>query len=105
MALLGCAVVLFALVVLTMALNGWRASPVGQLSWRDQHWFWSAWGDVPIRGLNVLLDFQWLVLVVLRGPNDERLWLWLESAAGNSNWLKLRRALAVALEPQQTTTI
>jgi hypothetical protein len=95
------------LICALIGFRAWRASPLGNLSWRDQHWHWSGWGDVPITSLSVLLDFQGLMLVVVRSAASQRMWLWLEPAPGDANWIKLRRGLTLTLplEPRQTTTI
>ena len=78
------------------AYNGWKNSPVGQLVWDGQCWYWEGTGyqaGVAEQQLTVLVDFQALLLLRLENPAHARLWLWAERKALPERWLDLRRAV------------
>ena len=104
---LGSGVGVGTLLCALIGLHGWRKSLGGHLSWQGQQWHWSEWGDMPVTSLAVLLDFQGLTLIVVRNSAAQQMWLWLEPLPGDSNWIKLRRALMLTspLESRQTATI
>lgn len=94
--------VLVCLVLLTstFAWIRWRKSASGCLHWDGQQWFWSQRKDArqPCR-LSMLMDFQRVVLVLLRTETRRPVWLWLEAMPGDANWLRLRRAMVSSQSP------
>lgn len=89
-------VLVFATLFLAGVLSwrGWQQSPTGCLQWDGQHWHWSGLEDPGQCRLNVLLDFQSVLLVCVRGNTNRPVWLWLEqSEPVGAQWRALRRAL------------
>lgn len=77
-----------------LSWRGWQQSPTGCLQWDGQHWHWSGLEDSGQCRLNVLLDFQSVLLVRVRGDTDRPVWLWLEQPElAGMQWRALRRAL------------
>lgn len=86
--LLLLSVALAALAVLNMRV---RASS-GTLDFDGQHWSLSGKAAFPIVETTVVLDFQSLLLLRLRGVRSAR-WRWIERRAEPSRWHDLRRAV------------
>ena len=64
----------------------------GNLYWDGAQWHWSGLPG----GACVLqrhLDFQTLMLVSLRAPQAQPVWLWLQRSHDPRQWLALRRAV------------
>lgn len=77
-----------------LSWRGWQLSPVGCLRWDGQHWHWSGLEAPGPCRLNVLLDFQSVLLVCVRGDARRPVWLWLEQPEPvGVQWRALRRAL------------
>lgn len=77
-----------------LSWRGWQQSPTGCLQWDGQHWYWSGLEDSYRCHLNVLLDFQSVLLVCVRGDTNRPVWLWLEQHEPvGMQWRALRRAL------------
>jgi len=77
-----------------LSWRGWQQSSTGCLQWDGQHWHWSGLEDSGQCRLNVLLDFQSVLLVCVRGNTNRPVWLWLEQHEPVSvQWRALRRAL------------
>jgi hypothetical protein len=75
------------------SLKGWQNSPSGRLQWDGRQWQWSAWVDAPAVRLDLLLDFQSVMLVGLTTNAQRRVWLWLEPTSDHRQWIALRRAV------------
>lgn len=76
-----------------VALVGWKNSPQGSLRWDGEHWRWSGFGDSPECRLDVLMDFQSVVVVHVTTEGWAPISLWLEAAPGDTGWKPLRRAI------------
>lgn len=77
-----------------LSWRGWQRSPAGCLRWDGQRWQWSGLKDSGQCHLDVLLDFQSVLLVRLRGDASPPVWLWLEQPEpAGVQWRALRRAL------------
>ena len=75
---------------------GWKNSPIGQLTWDGQLWWWDGpdyQTDVAEQKLAVIFDFQTLLLLRLDSPSTARLWLWVERKDAPDRWLDFRRAV------------
>jgi hypothetical protein len=95
-ALLNVQIFLLAAVILitsVIAFLGWKQSPKGTLRWDGQHWFWSNFATNSECRLQLLMDFQRLVLVSIEAEGRTRAYLWLETMHGNTHWKSLRRAI------------
>jgi hypothetical protein len=89
----GAGFIALVLLVGVCAWRGWHSSPVGCLQW-GEYWQWSPWGTARVSRVNVVFDFQKLVLVCIRCDAHRPIWLWLEApSVGDSGWVQLRRAL------------
>lgn len=94
------ALVLLVLLTSTVACIRWRKSPSGCLHWDGQQWSWSQREDAPQAcRLSMLMDFQRVVLVLLRTDARHPVWLWLEATPGDTNWQTLRRAMVSSQSP------
>lgn len=77
-----------------LSWRGWQRSPAGCLQWDGQHWHWSGLEESGHCQLNVLLDFQSVLLVCVRSDISRPVWLWLEQPEPvGLQWCALRRAL------------
>ena len=76
-----------------VALVGWKNSPQGSLRWDGEHWRWSGFGDSPECRLDVLMDFQSVVVVHVTTEGRAPISLWLEATPGDTSWKPLRRAI------------
>lgn len=87
---------LFALSLLgacSLAIAGWRRTPVGMLRWDGQAWHWTS-GDTSAGGIvTVQIDLQSCLLLRMRTQAGVRLWLWPERRADVIRWDDLRRAI------------
>lgn len=94
-ALLGTQAVIAVCWVLAgvIALKDWQNSPSGRLQWDGQQWHWSGWVDAHVARLDLLLDFQRVMLVGLTTNAQRRVWLWLEPTSDRLQWIALRRAV------------
>jgi hypothetical protein len=72
---------------------GWLRTPHGTLRWDGTLWHWSAWGDVPVAQLQVLMDLQFALALRLRSEAGQHCLLWLEHRSSDANWRAMRRAL------------
>lgn len=76
------------------SLREWQQSPAGCLQWDGLHWHWSGLEGSGQCHLDVLMDFQSVLLVRMRGDAHQPGWLWLEKSESPSlQWHALRRAL------------
>jgi len=80
-----------------ISLHGWKNFSPTHLQWDGQRWLMSGWDGVNTLHLDLLLDFQNLMLVRVREKSMRPVWLWLEPALPDVQWLALRRAV-VAVE-------
>lgn len=85
--------VVASLVTFAVALAAWQKSPAGLLHWDGRSWHWSGFEATQACSLSLLVDFQNVVLVSLRGPGMQPAWLWLQAAPGDHSWIALRRAI------------
>lgn len=93
-----CAAILGAALLAPMlTVRGWQRSPSGQLHWDGQQWHWSGFSTTQACRLSLLLDLQRVMLVRLAGESQPPVWLWLEAAPGNVQWMPLRRAIVSSL--------
>lgn len=74
----------------------WTKSPMGLLRWDSRAWHWSGFGDNSVCRLAVCMDWQRLVLVVLRCDAHPPVWLWLGACQDSMQWNALRRAIMTA---------
>ena len=87
---------LFAMTLLgafIVAVQAWRRSPRGHLSWDGQAWRWAGMGQSASGRLTVHLDFQFFLLLSLRPDSGARIWLWPERRSEIALWNALRRAV------------
>lgn len=78
------------------AYQGWKNSPVGQLTWDGQAWHWEGPGyqaGIAEYKLLAALDFQNVMLLRIENQAHAKLWLWAERRAFPARWLDLRRAV------------
>ena len=78
------------------ACQGWKNSPVGQLTWDGLVWRWEGPGyqaGMAEYKLLAALDFQNVMLLRIENQAHARLWLWAERRAFPARWLDLRRAV------------
>lgn len=80
-------------VTIAVALVAWHNSPVGLLHWDGRSWHWSGFAAAQACSLSLLLDFQKVVLVSLKRPGMQPVWLWLQAAPGDLSWIAVRRAI------------
>ena len=94
-ALLGAQAVVAVCWVLAgiISLKNWQNAPSGRLQWDGQQWHWSGWVDAHAARLDLLFDFQRVMLVGLKTNAQRRIWLWLESTSDHCQWIALRRAV------------
>ena len=81
---------------------GWRRSPVGELQWDGENWYWESEVYQASAELNapvVVLDLQSAVLLRLDNPAGAVWWLWAERAAAPERWLDMRRAVHAPRRP------
>jgi hypothetical protein len=84
----------FVCVVTTgIAFVGWRKSPQGSLRWDGQHWHWSGFTADPACQLVLLMDFQSVVVVLLKSESHAPVGLCLEATPDDTSWRALRRAI------------
>lgn len=86
---------------LVMAI-GWRRSPVGELHWDGENWFWESETYRDGSALpppQVVLDLQSVMLLRLGNAGDVAWWLWAERAGWPAHWLDLRRAVHAPRKP------
>ncbi len=89
-----------------VALREWRRSPVGWLSWRALErrdpdepagiWYWhgeSLPQAVPLRRVELTMDWQRAVLLRLHFSDAPARWIWADRARQPAAWNDLRRAL------------
>lgn len=90
------------LLIGAVSLWGWKHAPSGRLQWDGQHWQWSGLDDAHGCHLDLLLDFQVMMLVCLRDGTQRRVWLWLDGVPGDPKWIALRRAVVSDLRGSRT---
>ncbi len=81
---------------------GWRRSPVGELLWDGENWYWESEVYQASAELNapvVALDLQSAMLLRLDNPAGAIWWLWAERATLPGRWLDMRRAVYAARRP------
>ena len=81
---------------------GWRRSPVGELQWDGENWYWESEVYQDSAELNapvVALDLQSAMLLRLDNPAGAVWWLWAERAAAPERWLDMRRAVHAPRRP------
>lgn len=81
------------LATCSIALAAWNKSPQGGLFWDGQHWYWSGFGDGAVCQLFLLMDFQSVVLILIKSDGKASFYLWLEAKADDTSWRPLRRAI------------
>ena len=81
------------LVTTGIALMGWRKSPQGSLRWDGQHWYWSGLTAGSACQLFTLMDFQRVVVVLIKSEAHAPFSLWLEEVDNDTSWRPLRRAI------------
>ncbi|MCF8168667.1 MAG: hypothetical protein K9K38_09720 [Rhodoferax sp.] len=80
---------------------GWLHSATGRLQWDGQRWAWSGFAEGVQCKIQVHLDFQRLVLILVReAAGTSRQWLWLQSMDQPAQWTALRRALVAPDTPE-----
>jgi toxin CptA len=75
---------------------GWKKQPAGDLAWDGGNWHWKSDRDrdsAPVDDLQVVADFQQLLILRVRTHAGARLWLWPERRSLPPRWLDLRRAV------------
>lgn len=75
------------------AYLGWKRAPQGNLRWDGEHWYWSDFDRKMLCRLNLLADFQSVVVVTLTAEGRPPVFLWLEAPLDGANWKPLRRAI------------
>lgn len=87
---------LSALVValcIAMSARALLQSAQGTLLWDGSHWLWTGFGDDPVKGLNVAIDLQRVLLVQAVSSNHSTAWLFLQAGSDAKRWAAVRRAL------------
>jgi toxin CptA len=78
---------------------GWRKSAQGHVRWDGKSWSFemTQLGAKPAEpkpvALSNVLDFQWVMLLLLRFEGGRAVWCWLDRPAKVADWLSLRRAV------------
>ena len=85
--------VLACMVVLWYSGISVRRSAGGILHWTGSCWKWSGFGEAPLSALQLVLDWQHLLLVQVRSAHGQREWLWLKRGQSPHAWHAMRRAL------------
>jgi hypothetical protein len=80
------------------ALVAWWNTRSGLLRWDGQCWHWSGFLDASPCGVDVLFDFQKVMLIRISNTCEQHTWLWLDSEAANTQWIALRRAVVGGLK-------
>ena len=75
------------------AYLGWRRAPQGNLRWDGEHWHWSDFEKKMVCRLDLLADFQSVVVVTVTAQGQSPVFLWLEDTLDAPNWKPLRRAI------------
>lgn len=84
-------------VAIALAFSNWKNTSTGRLQWDGQHWRWSGFGEIGVREVRLVLDFQRVLLVRVCGEDGTCVWLWLETRSADRHWLSLRRAIVAGL--------
>jgi hypothetical protein len=84
-----------------VSLKSWQNFQPSRLQWDGQQWLVSGLDSARALHLDLLLDFQSLMLVRVRGKSVRTVWLWLEPTLADSSWLALRRAVVAGQRTQQ----
>jgi hypothetical protein len=88
-----------------ISLKGWRGFLPSRLQWDGQQWILAGLDSASALHLDLLMDFQNLMLVRVRGKSMRPVWLWLEPVLPDPQWLALRRAVVASQrEPQPEIT-
>ncbi len=86
----GCALLPGAVLL----LRDWIRTPSGHLEWGQKSWKWSVQEAEPTDvAVELVLDFQSLLLVRLRMADGAHYGYWLQQRTAPERWLDLRRAL------------
>lgn len=80
-------------VTSSAAFVGWKKSPQGSLRWDGQHWYWTGFAAGSACHLSMLIDFQSVVVVLIKGEAHAPFSLWLEATPNATSWRALRRAI------------
>ena len=84
-----------------ISLKGWSSCLPSRLQWDGQQWILAGLDSASALHLDLLMDFQNLMLVSVRGKSMRPVWLWLEPVLPDPQWLALRRAVVASQrEPQ-----
>lgn len=84
-----------------VSLKVWKNFSPNRLQWDGQHWILAGLNSASALHLDLLLDFQNLMLVRVRGKSMRPVWLWLEPVLPDPQWRALRRAVVASQrEPQ-----
>lgn len=82
------------MVTTGIAFVGWKKSPQGSLRWDGQHWYWSGFTAAGSGcQLFTQMDFQSVVVVLIKSEAYAPFSLWLEAPDSDMNWRPLRRAI------------
>jgi hypothetical protein len=84
-----------------IALKDWKTLSPGRLQWDGQQWTVSGRSVASALHLDLLLDFQSLMLVRVHGKSMRPVWLWLEPVLPDPQWIALRRAVVASQRKPQ----
>jgi hypothetical protein len=84
---------LAVIFAVSVALLGWAHSPRGTLRWDGQHWYWSGFPENQTCSMDLLMDFQSVMVVKVDADGQHPFFLWLEATPGDLNWRCMRRAI------------
>jgi toxin CptA len=91
------AVVVLAVGVL--AAREWWKSPQGRIRWDGKFWTFEL-AQIGLKAaepataeVSPVLDFQWVMLLLLRFESGRAIWCWLDRPAKVESWMALRRAV------------
>ena len=72
-----------------------------RLQWDGQQWILAGLDGASALHLDLLMDFQNLMLVRVRGKSMRPVWLWLEPVLPDPQWRALRRAVVASPRESQ----
>ena len=81
------------MVTTGIAFVGWRNSPHGNLRWDGTQWYWSGFSAGSVCQVSTLMDFQSVVVVLVKSQARASFSLWLEESVNDASWQPLRRAI------------
>ena len=84
-----------------ISLKGWSCFLPSRLQWDGQQWILAGLDGASALHLDLLMDFQNLMLVRVRGKSMRPVWLWLEPVLPDPQWRALRRAVVASPRESQ----